>query len=233
MICRPRIQRAAQLEARGDAHSARRWLCGRDRVGHHPYPRELEEVIELAGRRVTLRPIRGEDEVQHDEFLARVDPNDLRFRFGREMGGVPRSELARMTEIDYEREMAFIATVPRAEGGWETLGEVRALADPYGARSEFAIVVRTDLQRMGLGRVLLEKLIGYCRARDVQLLYGLVAPSNTGMLGLARELGFEVEHVPGGRTVVVSLDLQRGTETSLGHTVVHREQLEGDALRAS
>lgn len=158
---------------------------------------------------VIVRPMRAGDAVLHRDFLARVDSGDLRLRFGRDLADVPHSELARLRAVDRAREIVFVATIPRAGGGCEIAGEVRARADPapYGARSEFAIVVRSDLQRLGLGRLLLERLIAECRPRKVQQLYGLVAASNAGMLALARRTGFDIDHVPGGGTVVVSLDL--------------------------
>ncbi|MCC6196625.1 MAG: GNAT family N-acetyltransferase [Burkholderiales bacterium] len=181
---------------------------GTGRFAIRPYPKELEESIELAGERVVLRPIRGEDSAEHDAFLEGIDPQSLRFRFGREFRSLPRSELARMTQIDYEREMAFIATVERADG-YETVGEVRMNAEPDGARAEFAIVMRADFQGKELGRALLEKMIRFGRKRGIRILYGLVNGSNERMLGLARRLGFQLEGTPDARTVVVSLDLQR------------------------
>ena len=174
-----------------------------------PYPRELEEPIEVAGQPVLLRPIRGEDGAEHEEFLSRIDPEDLRFRFGGKFRQLPQSELARMTQIDYEREMAFIATLRRDNRRPETIGEARVSVDPDGTRAELAIVVRSDFQGRGLGRVLAEKMVRYCREHGIGVLYGLVNASNSRMLGLARSLGFETEHRPEDRTAVISLDLQR------------------------
>jgi acetyltransferase len=164
-----------------------------------------EELIDLRGVRVTLRPIRADDAAMHDAFIAGLDPVDLRFRFGGRIAEVPHPERERMTKVDPDREITFVATVRRDDGDCEILGEVRARADPYGARAEFAIAVRSDRQRLGLGRVLLEKVVRFCRENGVRQLYGLVAPTNTGMLALARRLGFDVDHVPGGTTAVVSL----------------------------
>ncbi|MGH8470395.1 MAG: GNAT family N-acetyltransferase [Gammaproteobacteria bacterium] len=138
---------------------------GTSHLAIHPYRKALEEWIEFAGQRLMLRPIRGEDGAEHDAFVGGIDPDDLRFRFGREVRELPRSELARMPQIDYEREMAFIATVARDDGRSETVGEVRLSAEPDGARAEFAIVVRSDFQGKGLGRVLAEKMLRYCRER--------------------------------------------------------------------
>lgn len=211
-----------RCKALADAHGTPGRLRGLD----------AEELIDLAGLAVTLRPLRAEDGALHDEFLARVDARDIRFRFGREIGELPRSELARMTEIDGEVEIALVATTLRDEGGWEILGEVRARADPdpYSSRSEFAIVVRSDFQRLGLGRALLEKLIAHCRTRKVQLLYGLVDPANLGMLGLARRLGFDIDHIPRGSTAVVSLILQQTTTAT--NATSNRERTAASAIRA-
>ncbi len=139
---------------------------------------------------MVLRPIRPEDEPQHARFLAEVEPQDLHLRFFHVVRAFAHSQLARFTQIDYDREMAFIATVP-ADGESETLGVVRAISDPDGARAEFAILIRSDVKGRGLGAVLMRKVIGYCRARNIGELVGDVLATNTRMLALARDLGFE------------------------------------------
>ncbi len=107
---------------------------GADHFAIRPYPAELVETIEWQGRTLTLRPIRPEDEAQHLSFLARLDPVDIRMRVFYSRRSIERTELARMTQIDYEREMAFIASMPLAKGGEETLGVVRAVCDPDNQR---------------------------------------------------------------------------------------------------
>jgi acetyltransferase len=111
-----------------------------------------------------------------------------------------------MTQIDYEREMAVVAVIAEPDAP-AIVGEIRASPDPGGTSAEFAIVVRSDVQRLGLGRKLLQKLIDYSRARGLHRLYGLVAATNRRMLGLARTLGFDVDVVPGAATAVITLDL--------------------------
>jgi acetyltransferase len=156
-----------------------------------PYPRELEERIRLFdGREALIRPIRPEDEPTHREFFARLSREDLRLRFF----GVPRdlskSEFARFTQIDYDREMALIATAPDADGKPETLGVVRTIADPDNIVAEFAIIVRSDLKRQGLGRKLLETIIAYQTRRGTSEIRGEVLAENVGMLDLVGALGF-------------------------------------------
>ena len=121
------------------------------RLSIRPYPRELEEPFTLtSGRPVLLRPIRPEDEPEHYAFISKLTPSDVRFRFFDTVRDVPHSEMARFTQIDDDREMAFIATAER-DGGNETLGVVRVMTDPDNHRAEFAVVVRSDLSGQGLG----------------------------------------------------------------------------------
>jgi len=110
---------------------------------------------------------------------------------------IERSELARLTQIDYEREMAFIATSALPGGGEETLGVARAICDPDNFEAEFGIVVRSDLKGGGLGERLMRKLIAHLRQRGTQRLVATVLSENERMLELARELGFEFEKGPG------------------------------------
>jgi len=162
---------------------------GSDRLAIRPYPSELEEEIELAaGRSVVVRPIRPEDEPAHRRFFERLDPDDVYLRFFNSVREIPHSQLARFTQIDYDREMAFIACEPDPEG--ETLGVVRAIANPDNTQAEFAVIVRSDLKGRGLGRALLEKMIRYCRSRGTGELVGEVLSGNRPMLSLARDLGF-------------------------------------------
>ncbi|HUF79820.1 MAG TPA: GNAT family N-acetyltransferase, partial [Burkholderiales bacterium] len=115
---------------------------------------------------------------------------DIQLRFFHTVRDFPHAALARLTQIDYDREMAFIAWSP--EDGGETLGVARAIADPDRASAEFAILVRSDLKGKGLGGVLMKKLIGYCRESGVGQLVGDILAANPGMLALARSLGFEL-----------------------------------------
>ena len=174
-----------------------------------PYPSELEEALELpSGSCIVVRPIRPEDEPAHRRFFEGLARDDVYFRFFSMMREMPRSQLARFTQIDYEREMAFIAYAPGEEG--ETLGVVRAIADPDNREAQFAIIVRSDRKGIGLGRALLEKMIRYCRERGTGQLVGQVLAGNAPMRALAQETGFRERYDPDEEVVEVRLDLQRG-----------------------
>jgi acetyltransferase len=179
---------------------------GLDRFAIRPYPEELEEWIDWQGQRVLLRPIKPEDGTQHVEFFNALDPEDVHYRVFMRVRELQRSQLARLTQIDYDREMAFIATRERDPGRFETLGVVRALADPDNINAEFAIIVRSDLKGKGLGPILFRKLIAYCRSRGTKEMVGEALADNQRVLGLVRHLGGAITHSEPG-TVRFRFDL--------------------------
>jgi acetyltransferase len=197
------------LDARMRVQSAPK--SGVARLAIRPYPQELEESINIAGRQICLRPIRPEDEPQHQEFFSKLSPDDIHMRFFASIRELAHSELARFTQIDFDREMAFIATGPDEQGRAETLGVARSIADPDNQQAEVAIIVRSDLKGQGLGRILLDKLIRYCRSRGTKALTGETLRANYPMLALAKKLGFEFRSLDDGQTVALRLDLEQAS----------------------
>ena len=119
-----------------------------------------------------------------------------------------------LTQIDYDREMAFIATKPKEDGsGWETLGTVRTFTDLDNETAEYAILVRSDLKQQRLGRKLMEKMVRYCRSRGTRQIVGRVVCDNKAMLHLIHSLGFKSKRVLDENImeniVEVVLDLQQ------------------------
>jgi acetyltransferase len=162
--------------------------AGPERLAIRPYPEGLEEVVRLKdGSEVTLRPVRPEDEAAHSEFISRLSPEDSRFRFFHTVRSMPHTQLARLTQIDYDREMAFVAVRRSAAGAAETVGVVRTVADPANEVAELSIVVRSDLKRRGLGSHLLRKAIAHCQSRGTKELAGDVLAENESMLELAAQ----------------------------------------------
>lgn len=182
---------------------------GPERLAIRPYPQELEERFRLAnGRDVLLRPIRPEDEAAHYAFLDKLAPQDIYYRFfGVISSRMSHNEMARLTQIDYDREMAFIATGKDEHGQLETLGVVRSLTDPDNTVAEYAIIARSDLKGQGLGRKLMQKMIDYCRRRGTREIIGQILPDNRPMISLALALGFSAEHDSAENVTVVRLKL--------------------------
>ncbi|MDE2051340.1 MAG: acetate--CoA ligase family protein, partial [Gammaproteobacteria bacterium] len=182
-------------------------LRGSERFAIRPYPAELEETVPLDGRLLRLRPIRPEDFAQHKRFLSRCSREDLHARFLSTFRELPDAEIARLTQIDYDREMAFIAEEPHAQGEAETLGVARVSTDPDNLEADFAILVRSDFKRHGLGSLLLGKLVRYCRDRGTARMTSSVLSGNACMLGLGAALGFTARLAERG-IMEMSLDLQ-------------------------
>ena len=190
---------------------------GTARLAIRPYPAGLEECLALAdGRQFMLRPVRPEDGTAFLELFDRLDPEDVRLRFLAAKKALSVNLLARLTQIDYDREMAFVLSEPgRAAGKAQIFGVVRLAADPDNEKAEFAIIVRTDLKGLGLGRLLMRRIIDYARGRGIRLLFGEVLRENENMLTLCRAFDFTVHGVPQqGDIVEVRLPLQLSASSS-------------------
>ncbi len=181
--------------------------AGLDRFAIRPYPEELEEWILWQGQKVLLRPIKPEDGAQHVEFFNALEPEDIRYRVFTHLRELQGSQLARLTQIDYDREMAFIAVSEHGPGRFETLGVVRAVADPDNIAAEFAIIVRSDLKGQGLGPILFKKLIDYCRSRGTRELVGEALADNQRLIGLTRRFGAALTHSEPG-IVALRIDVR-------------------------
>ena len=179
------------------------------RLAIRAYPQELEQEVQWRGAPLTLRPIRPEDAPQHVEFFARVEPDDVRLRFFSAMRELQPAQLARLTQIDYDRAMAFIATRIGSGGRPETLGVVRAVADPDNQHAEFAILVRSDLKGMGLGAILFQKLIDYFRSRGTAAIVGEALSENGGVQQLVRRFGGSVSASPEAGMAILHIKLQQ------------------------
>ena len=179
-----------------------------DRLAIRPYPHELEQTIEWMGKPLLLRPIRPEDSDMHQQFFNSLAPEDIHSRLFAQVRQLQTSVLARMTQIDYDREMAFIAVCKNMHGVDETIGVVRAISDPDNDHAEFAIVVRSDCKGQGLGRVLMMKLLDYFRHRGTRQIVGETLPDNHALLQLVRQFNFRIHRSAGSDTVVLTLDLQ-------------------------
>jgi acetyltransferase len=151
------------------------------------------------GTIIRLRPIRPEDETLLEEFAAHMSPEDMRLRFFAAMRGLSRELAARLSHIDHDSEAALLAF---AEDASELLGVARFSADAGNHTAEFAIAVRSDWKRHGLGHLLMTRLIELARQRGIDELVGGVLPENTMMLQLCREFGFTIAIDPNDRQLL-------------------------------
>ena len=140
-------------------------------------------------------------------MLAALAPDDIAHRVFIRARDLHQTQLGRLTQIDYDREMAFVAVA--ADGGKrETLGVVRAIADPDHRTAEFAIIVRSDLKGHGLGTILLRRRITYLRSRGTQCMEGEALADNARVFSLLRPYGFVKLPAASPSSVKLQLTLQ-------------------------
>jgi acetyltransferase len=177
-----------------------------ERLAIRPYPKELEDTITLAdGRVLQMRPIRPEDEPGFLTIFDSLTPEDRRLRFLHPIQELPHCEAARLTQIDYDREMALVlAARDRSENGGQVLyGSVRIIADPDNERAEFAILVHREVAGKGLGKLLMRRIIDYARSRGIKEIFGQVLGENIPMLKVCAALGFTSKRNPEEPGVVI------------------------------
>lgn len=162
-----------------------------------PYPSDWEKEVSLPdGNDYFIRPIRPQDVSLYPDFLAKVSPEDIRLRFLAPRKSFSDEMLVRLTQLDYDRDMAFVAL---RKGTDELVGIGRLSCDPDRAKAEYALLIRTDLQGHGLGWTLLDRILDFARAEGIGVVEGFVLPENTKMLQMCREFGFEVTRHPDER----------------------------------
>ena len=181
--------RVAVAPATGEGAQAaiRALRCG-------PIPRNGSARITLRdGRKAFVRPVRPEDEELFLRFFKQVTPEDLRLRFFAPVRDFSHAFLARLTQIDYARAIAFVAFDD--ESG-EMMGAVRLHADANHETGEYGILLRSDLKGLGLGWELMRLMIEWAKAEGLRVVEGQVLRENTTMLDMCRSLGFSIRNDP-------------------------------------
>lgn len=155
-----------------------------------PYPSKYVTPWKLKdGTEVTLRPIRPEDEPMELELIRGLSTETSRFRFFQIIKDLPHEALVRFCNIDYDREMAFIAETREGDHKVE-IGVSRLILESNKKRGEFAVVIADKYQGKGLGIKLVDMLIEVAREKGVEVIYGIIMSENVKMITLCEKLGF-------------------------------------------
>lgn len=196
----------ARIAVAALAPQAGRRASSHPRLAIRPYPTEWERHQRLLdGTLLLIRPVRPEDERLYPPFLRQVTPDDLRMRFFAPVKEFSHAFIARFTQIDYARAMAFVAI---DESSGEILGVARLHMLTHSDTGEYAVLVRSDLKGRGLGWLLMKTLIDYARSEGIREIQGDVLVENRTMLQMCAELGFRAEDnpdEPGVRTVKLAV----------------------------
>ncbi|HZX33334.1 MAG TPA: bifunctional acetate--CoA ligase family protein/GNAT family N-acetyltransferase [Rhodocyclaceae bacterium] len=171
-----------------------------DRYAHmaiYPYPTHLIQEWQMNdGQVVTIRPIRPEDADMEQDFVKRMSDESRYYRFMDTIRELTQTMLVRFTQIDYDREMALVATLPDEDGVDKQIGVARYVVNPDGESVEFALAVADDRQKTGVGRKLMSALIDCARMKGYRAVVGDVLATNTKMFRLMTSLGFTIHPHP-------------------------------------
>jgi len=172
-----------------------------------PYPNDLEtHRVTSKGIKIFVRPIRPEDAPIFEALFNSLSKQSIYYRFFSSMRKLPQRMLARFTQIDYDREVAFVA-LSEAEADEKMLGVARIILLPDREQAEFSVLVGDKWQGKGIGAELLKCCLAGAKQLGVQRVWGLVLTENTQMLKLGRKLGFAVKRIPFESEYEMSMDL--------------------------
>ncbi len=167
-----------------------------DHMSIHPYPNHLTTSYQTHdGIHVVIRPIKPEDSQREQDFVQRLSPETRYMRFMNTIRELSPAQLIRLTQIDYDREMAFVAIIEQ-DGVEVEVGVARYATNPDGESCEFAIVVSDDWQGKGLARRLMGTLIEAARSKGLKYMNGDFLGENTRMLKFVGSLGFVLSTHP-------------------------------------
>lgn len=168
----------------------------------HPYPHELTQHYQLAnGSNIIIRPIRPEDAVMEKDFVHRLSERSKYFRFMQSLHELTPEMIVRFTQIDYDREMAFVALGENEKMPHE-LGVGRYMMNPDGRSADFALVVADDCQCMGIGSRIMKTLMQTAKSKGISFFESEVLLANNSMLSLVKKLGFSIEAIAGDNEIV-------------------------------
>ena len=160
-------------------------------VGVRPYPLQWERhIVLLDAWRIFVRPVRPNDDLLIRDLLVHVTKEDLRLRFFDSIKEFSDQFIAKLTELDYRRAMAFVAI---DEANSEILGVVWLYSGSVHETGEYAILLRSDLKGRGLGWALMQLIIEYAKSEGLKQMSGEILQENAVMLKMCRELGFKVK----------------------------------------
>lgn len=164
-----------------------------------PVPVEWTADLETRqGTKLHVRPVMPHDEVELAALFRDVSPDDLRFRFLTALREVSHEQLAAMTQIDYRRQMHFLAFA-----GELLVASAFLTTDPDGRRAEFALAIRAGWKNRGIAWTLTEHLLRYAKAEGIESIESLESADNAAALQIERELGFSRVEGPTDATEIL------------------------------
>ncbi|MES2949463.1 MAG: GNAT family N-acetyltransferase [Pseudomonadota bacterium] len=150
------------------------------------YPVEEELTITLKdGRTVMLRPATSSDAQGIRDLFHHLSEADVYTRFFRHVRGLSNAEVQRLCNVNYENEVAFVATAGSREESL-IVGQSCYFINPTANLADTAFMVHPDWQGCGLGTALQSSMVRHAKKRGLRGFVADILPGNARMLRLAR-----------------------------------------------
>jgi acyl-CoA hydrolase/RimJ/RimL family protein N-acetyltransferase len=156
------------------------------------YPVNLEDIIEVEGEIITIRPAKTVDERRIREHYYSLEKDDILKRFFHAKKSFTSSDVEAIAQIDYINDLTLIGVV--GESGFDrvvAVGEYLLIVESNMA--EVAFTVAKDYQHKGLGKLFLQKLSTAAREHGIAGLVAYSAPHNKAMIDLFKTLPYKVK----------------------------------------
>jgi acetyltransferase len=165
------------------------------------------------GTRLCVRPLRPDDREREIEFIGSLSQRTLYYRLMTPQKFLPPHLLDQLMDIDYDRRMAFVATIER-EGREQFIAIARYGETDRRNCVELGITVTDQWQRQGIAQILVAELTRFARWRGIRCFEGIVLPDNFAMIQLAKSLGFHAAHDYAQQLVVITKSIDSGSSRS-------------------
>ena len=185
------------LDARVTLHDASTGEANLPKLTIRPYPQEYVTNRKIAGARITIRPIRPEDEPLMIEFHKTLSDRSVFFRYFGILSlqeRIVHERLRRVCFIDYDNEIALVADLKESSGNHKILGVARLIKEHEADEAEFALLVSDPWQGKGLGTELLRLLVSIGRKEGIHRIVGHISAENTAMKQVSEEAGFNLHY---------------------------------------
>jgi acyl-CoA hydrolase/GNAT superfamily N-acetyltransferase len=170
---------------------------------HGVYPIHLEEILDIGGETVTVRPVKPVDERRIQEHFYNLDKNDVIARFFHEKTTFLKEEVEGVSQIDYVKDLTVVAIVGEFGFG-RVVGIGEYLIDPATNVAEVAFSISKEFQKKGMGKVLIKKLAAAALENDISGLVAYTSPNNRGMIKLFNQLPYKVNTFYDGDMLTLS-----------------------------
>ncbi|BAZ10040.1 GCN5-related N-acetyltransferase [Calothrix sp. NIES-4071] len=177
-----------------------------------PYPEQyVSDWTMKNSMKVTIRPIRPEDELLMIQFHQNLSQESVYFRYFHLIKlsqRVAHERLTRLCFIDYDREMALVADYDNPKTGMNEILAVGRLSKLHSKnQAEFALIVTDEYQHQGLGSELLKRLLQVGRDEKLSEINAEILLENRGMQRVCQRLGFTIQSTTDVSVVKATINL--------------------------